>query len=335
MSIFPIIVALVVSFAVTSVIGVWVVPFLQKIKFGQSINTIGPTWHKNKQGTPTMGGILFIIGATLGITLGFLMALTRWTPFTPETNIMISRMWAGLIFALSLGLIGFVDDYIKVVKKNNDGLSEMQKTISQLFVIVVYVVILWLSGAASTRMWIPFLGIYDLGFFYYIFSVVVIYATLNAVNFTDGIDGLCTSVTAIVSLGFMIVSGMIFQPTNQLYSAAVLGGCLGFFLWNRNPAKVFMGDTGSLFLGGAVVAMAYSIDRPMLIPLLGIVYLWEGLSVLIQRVYYKLTHKRIFKMTPIHHSFELSGYSENKIVLLFSFIALLGTIVGIIAVYFS
>lgn len=333
--VFPIVLALVVAFAITSVSGVWVVPFLKRLKFGQEINDVGPTWHKKKQGTPTMGGIMFIIGSIAGILFGYIALLGRMGSFDNLTKAESSRMFSGIVFALALAMVGFVDDYIKIVRKTNDGLTERQKTIAQFVAIFSYMLVLWIGGNHSTAFWIPFIGLQDMGIFYYPFSVVIIYATINAVNFTDGIDGLCTSVTTIVGIGFLCISIFLQENIAGIFSAVLVGGCMGFFIWNRYPAKVFMGDTGSLFLGGMVVALAFGLNRPFLIPLLGIVYVWEIATVFIQRVYYKLTKKRLFKMTPIHHSFELSGYSENKIVFLFSLITLAGTALGVASVYFS
>lgn len=335
MEAFPILLALVVSFAITSVCGVWVVPFLKRLKFGQEINDIGPTWHKNKQGTPTMGGLMFILGTVAGVVFGFIAIFVRMSPFDTVMRAENTRMLSGIFFALILAMIGFVDDYIKIVRKSNDGLSEMQKTIVQLLAIVTYLFVLWYGGDRSNSFWLPFIGVVNLGIFYFPVCIIAIYATINAVNFTDGIDGLCTSVTAIAGLGFLFVAMMLAQNIVGTFAASLVGGCIGFFLWNRNPAKIFMGDTGSLFLGGMIVALAFGMGRPFLIPLMGIVYVWEIASVFIQRIYYKLTKKRLFKMTPIHHSFELSGYNENRIVILFSLVTLVGTTLGVISIYFG
>ena len=334
------------AFLATALLGFIIVPFLHKLKFGQTILDIGPNWHKSKQGTPTMGGIMFIIGIVLSIVLTLTLALAvggdsglyaQLTSTTPQHKIFTVRMIAGAVMALSFGFIGFIDDYIKVVKKRNLGLTPRQKTLLQLLVAAAYLSCLALSGDTFTK--IPFLGTVDVshgaGLIYWPIALLFIYGFVNAVNLTDGIDGLASSVTMVVSVCFMIISGILQNRALSVLACAAAGGCCGFLCWNLKPAKVFMGDTGSLFLGGLVVALAFGTGYPIVLILAGILYLFEALSVIIQVTYFKKTKKRIFKMTPIHHHFEMSGWSENKIVLVFSAVTFLGCLGAFLLVYFG
>ena len=253
----------------------------------------------------------------------------------PVRSAMYSKLFAGLIMALSLGLIGFVDDYIKVVKKRNLGLTIRQKTLMQLLVIIAFLGSLKLSGCSF--MYIPFYGVTgDLGVFFFLFGIVLIYGATNAVNFTDGIDGLCSSVTLTSAAAMIVIAFMRNNLGAGVVAAALAGACAGFLVWNWNPAKVFMGDTGSIFLGGIVVALAYAVDCPLILLPVGIIYFIEGLSDVLQIGYFKLTHgKRIFKMAPIHHHFEMSGWKEKKIVIVFSLVNLIGCAAGIALVKFG
>ena len=333
--IFLMVVAAVVAFAGTAVLGKFMIPWLHKLKFGQTILDIGPSWHKNKQGTPTMGGITFIISICLACILGLVMnaGADNFLMISGETQ---TKLWAGLIMALLFGLIGFADDYIKVVKKRNLGLTIVQKTVVQVLVCAGYLVSLYLSMGKDPYMVIPFYGNVRLGFWFWILGVCVLYGAINAVNFTDGIDGLCSSVTVTCAFGFIVVAVLNKVFGMGILAAALIGGCAGFLVWNKHPAKVFMGDTGSMFLGGMVVALAYAIDAPWILLFLGLIYVVEALSDVIQIGYFKLTHgKRIFKMAPIHHHFEMSGWSENKIVTVFSIVNLVGCAIGIALMYFG
>ena len=333
--IFLMVVAAVVAFAGTAVLGKFMIPWLHKLKFGQTILDIGPSWHKNKQGTPTMGGITFIISICLACILGLVMnaGADNFLMISGETQ---TKLWAGLIMALLFGLIGFADDYIKVVKKRNLGLTIVQKTVVQVLVCAGYLVSLYLSMGKDPYMVIPFYGNVRLGFWFWILGGCVLYGAINAVNFTDGIDGLCSSVTVTCAFGFIVVAVLNKVFGMGILAAALIGGCAGFLVWNKHPAKVFMGDTGSMFLGGMVVALAYAIDAPWILLFLGLIYVVEALSDVIQIGYFKLTHgKRIFKMAPIHHHFEMSGWSENKIVTVFSIVNLVGCAIGIALMYFG
>lgn len=310
-----------IAFTVTALLGFVLIPWLHKLKFGQTILEIGPKWHKSKQGTPTMGGLMFIAAITSAIIVVFVSDRIMGGDLVGNNSIVKStyytRFWSGLIMALSFALVGFLDDYIKVVRKRNMGLTVIQKTVVQLLIIFAYLMSMRMTGEQS--MFVPFLGNVPMGWFYWIFGICVIYGTINAVNFTDGIDGLCSSVTVTAAISFIVIAFMRKNMGAGLLSSALLGGCAGFLVWNRNPAKVFMGDTGSMFLGGMVVAISYALECPLILILTGIVYVIEAMSDVIQIGYFKLTHgKRIFKMAPIHHHFEKIGFSEVKIVVLFT-----------------
>lgn len=331
--------AAVAAFAVTAVLGFAVIPWLRKLKFGQTILEIGPAWHKNKQGTPTMGGIMFVIGTLLAVAAVFVtdhfMGGDLIASGGMDRVAKYTKLFAGIIMALSFGLIGFVDDYIKVVKKRNLGLTIKQKTIMQLLVIIAYLGSLRLAGCSY--MYIPFYGATnDLGIFFFLFGICLIYGTSNAVNFTDGIDGLCSSVTLTSAAAFIAIAFVRNNLGAGVLAAALAGGCAGFIVWNWKPAKVFMGDTGSMFLGGMIAALAYAVDCPLILLPVGIIYFIEGLSDVIQIGYFKLTHgKRIFKMAPIHHHFEMSGWSEQKIVFVFSFVNIIGCAIGVALMYYG
>ena len=309
--------AALISFIVSSLIGSKLIPFLVKVKCGQTIKEIGPTWHMSKQNTPTMGGIMFICSSLIAVVVSCFCYMKATDDFMIN-KLKIAQVAAGFAMSFIYGLIGFFDDYISIKKKRNMGLTAKQKLVLQFITAALYLIVLKIFGD-DTRTVVPFVGSVDLGIFYYIISAVVIVGIVNAVNLTDGIDGLNGSVTMFVAAFFMVMAGVIgFQGMN-IFCAAIAGGCLGFLIWNFNPAKIFMGDTGSLFLGGAVCAMAFGLDLPILLLPLGIIYLCEMFSVIIQVSYFKATHgKRIFKMTPIHHHFEMSGWNEVKIVIVFS-----------------
>ena len=285
--------AIVIAAVITGLLGYFMVPFLHKIKFGQTIREVGPSWHKNKQGTPTMGGIMFIIGSSVAavICIAFL-----WLNGGAETQLMLVKVVAGALMAVGFGIVGFLDDYISIKKHRNLGLTEIQKLILQFIIVGAYLLSVALAGG-TTETVIPFLGSVDLGFFYYILAAVFIVGMVNAVNFTDGIDGLNTSVTLVVALVFSVIAMLLNRVGLSLYAAAIVGAMIGFLFWNANPAKVFMGDTGSLFLGGAVCALAFGVNMPILLILIGIIYIVEILSVVLQVTYFKISHgKRIFKM---------------------------------------
>ncbi|MGN0442857.1 MAG: phospho-N-acetylmuramoyl-pentapeptide-transferase [Acutalibacteraceae bacterium] len=320
----------VASFVISAVIGKWLVPFLKKLHFGQTILEDGPKWHEKKQGTPTMGGFMFIIGSVVTT----LVCVLLFNFFTTESELKedIGRVLAGVVMACAYGAVGFIDDYIKVVKKRNLGLTAKQKLLLQFMIAIAYLATLYFLGTTSNIL-IPYYGFFDLGIFYWILSAIAIVGVVNAVNLSDGIDGLVGSMSFFSALAFMLLASVIHRQCSGIMSSALAGGCLGFLLWNFHPAKVFMGDTGSLFLGGYICALAYALNLPIILIVIALPYLLEMLSVVLQVTYFKLTHgKRLFKMSPIHHHFEMCGWSEVKIVVVFSVFA---AVCGIFAVLFT
>ena len=317
---------LAVSFLLTAVLGKFVLAELRKLKAGQEIRKEGPKWHAGKAGTPTMGGIMFILGT--GVTL-----------FALGWNAMLAGDFMHLyvyLFALIFGVIGFVDDYQKVRHHQNEGLTARQKFILQLAAAVLFLCLMRYEGMLTNELYIPFLHttITLNWIFYLVFAAFVIVGCVNAVNLTDGIDGLATSVTFVVMMFFTVTTAVWQMTTLTLFPAALAGGLAAFFLfYNRHPAKAFMGDTGSLFLGGAVAALGFAMDMPLVLIPVGIVYIAETLSVIIQVWYFKLTHgKRFFKMAPLHHHLELSGWSENQLVVRLSGITLVCCVLAYLGV---
>ncbi len=325
------------GFLITFLLGFVFIPYLKKLNFGQTILEIGPAWHKDKQGTPIMGGLMFITGTIIATIIGFAIAYftfgtgEKFIYFVGEDRFV--RILAGLIMALLMASIGFMDDFIKAVKKQNLGLKASQKTAIQLLVSAAYLLTLYLSGMNTTN--IPFIGEVNIasgfGLVFWPIALMFIYGFTNAVNLTDGVDGLASSVTVVVSLFFMAAGALVNGVNSTILPSALCGALIGFLVWNLHPAKVFMGDTGSMFLGGIVVAFSFEINCPIILILAGILYLCEALSVVIQVTYFKLTGgKRIFKMSPIHHHFELSGWKENKIVIIFSLVAAVGCVLSFV-----
>jgi len=325
MDIFNIAAAL-VSFVLTLFIGRFLIPELRKLRAGQSIRADGPTWHAAKEGTPTMGGIMFILGT------GVAVVALGWGE-------MLRGNCAHLyvyLFALAFGIIGFVDDYRKVARHQNEGLTAKQKFILQLAAAVAFLCLMRYEGLLTDDLYVPF---WNTSFrvnwiAYLVFAAFVIVGTVNAVNLTDGIDGLACSVTFLVMVFFTAVSVLWGIASVPLLPAALSGGLAAFFFYNRHPAKVFMGDTGSLFLGGAVAALAFALDMPLVLIPVGVVYILETLSDIIQIGYFKVTHgKRFFKMAPLHHHLELSGWSEAKIVSVFCALTAVGCALAYWGVY--
>ena len=317
--------AIIIAFAITAILTPISIPILTKLKFGQSIRKIGPTWHYAKAGTPTMGGIAFIIGITAAtIIVG---------GFNRQTLIILTS-------CIGFGIVGLMDDFIKIVLKRNLGFKAWQKIVLQLIVAIVFVIMGQGYGAFDSKIFIPFTNnMIDLGQLYMPAAVFVILATVNSVNLTDGIDGLASSVTGVVMIFFSaalyVLSDLftdisIVSSVNYIFASACLGGLIGFLIYNSYPAKIFMGDTGSLFLGGAVVSLALIMRHPFIILMVGFIYFIEALSVIIQVTCFKLTGKRVFRMSPIHHHLEMHGWSEIKIVTVFSIIT---GILSLIAFY--
>ena len=323
-----------IGFAVSAVSGYFLIPYLHKLHFGQTILDIGPSWHKNKQGTPTMGGFMFIFAILISSVVGYFMLSQGKNDLWHGTQVEIARYWGTILLAVSFGIIGFVDDYIKVVKKRNLGLTAIQKLIMQFVAAGLYMLILYTAGDTSTVLIIPFLGQLDLGLVYFPLCVVGIVYITNSVNLTDGLDGLCGSVTCVSALGFMMVSAAMGFGGINLLSTALAAACLGFLVWNFYPAKVFMGDTGSMFLGGMVTGLAFGVGMPLILAFLGIIYICESMSVVLQVISFKTTGKRIFKMSPIHHHFEMCGLSEVKIDFAFSAVTAVGAVLAVLAVRF-
>ena len=306
-------IAVITGFLISIILLPILIPFLRRLKFGQEILEEGPNWHKAKSGTPTMGGIAFILA--IGITIIFIR---------PDLKGLLV-----FLFSLLCGVTGFVDDFIKVHLKRNKGFSALQKTLCLIFVITLFVLGLNYLGLTDTKIFIPFLKVtFDLGYFYYPLVIIGVFYIVNSVNLTDGIDGLAGSITAVV---LMVFTTMLFMKNAiglSYLSSAALGAMIGFLIFNLHPAKVFMGDTGSLFLGGLVSGLAVAISNPLIIVIFGMVYVIESLSVVIQVTSFKLTGKRVFKMSPIHHHFEMCGFSENKIVILFTIATFIFCVAG-------
>lgn len=310
--------------AISACTGIFLIPLLKKIHFGQTIYEKGPAWHKSKQGTPIMGGFMFIIGSFAAIAVGYSIYRFHSSDVGITDNTPFYKLLAGCIFALLNAVIGFADDYIKAIKKQNLGLRAWQKLIMQFVFTSAFLIALYALGDRSTSFNFYWFEL-DFGIFYYPVMLLAIVYLTNAVNLTDGIDGLCGTVTVVAALSYVMLCSAMGNSEYAIFSMALAGGCLGFLVWNLHPAKVFMGDTGSMFLGGSIVAVGIITGQHLLLILIAIVYIIEELTVVIQVTYFKLTHgKRLFKMTPIHHHFEMSGYSEYKIVILFSAVGLVG-----------
>ena len=289
-------------------LGYLLLPVLHALKAGQSIREIGPTWHNKKAGTPMMGGLMFVLAVVICLLCGI--------PFVEDSSVYFV-----LLLALSFGAVGFVDDFTKLKKKQNEGLTSKQKLMLQLAVSALFLYIMYRNGSLSCALYIPFV---DVSFqihplLYIFFAMFVMLGCDNAVNLTDGVDGLCGSVTIPVMIFFTAAAVAMGKYDLALLPAALTGALIAYLFYNWHPAKVFMGDTGSLFLGGAVCALAFALDMPLVLILVGFIYICETVSVIMQVGYFKLTHgKRIFKMTPIHHHFEMCGWKEVKIVLVFT-----------------
>lgn len=311
---------LVFTFAVTVLILKKLIPVLKSKKMGQHILDIGPRWHRSKEGTPTMGGLSFIIAsAVAGIAACVYL-------FIRGGGSKTVAMMITLLYAISNGVIGMIDDLAKLKKAQNEGLTPPQKYLLQLILAGVYLSVMRGVGCLTTELYIPFADIsLDLGIFYYIFALILLTGMVNAVNLTDGIDGLVSSVTTIVGVFFALCAFILTDSMEGVVPPALMiGSCLGFLIYNFYPARVFMGDTGSLFLGALVTGCAFLMESPLVIVLAGIIYIAEAASVMLQVAYFKLTHgKRLFRMAPIHHHFEKCGWSELRIVGVFTFVTVL------------
>ena len=296
------------------------IPFLMRIKMGQTILEIGPRWHKSKEGTPTMGGLFFIGGSLVSVALFGIPLLVRGG----DLNLL-----KVFVMALLYGAVGFIDDFVKFVKKQNQGLTAIQKLIFQFAIAAGF--LFSMKENLTTALDLPFTDAsLELGWFYWVFAIVFLVLVTNAVNLTDGIDGLAGSTTLVAFVFFAAISVLRNHLEASLFSVAICGAMIGFLIYNIYPARIFMGDTGSLFLGGAVAGMAFWLNNPLLIVLVGFVYLFEALSVVLQVGSFKLTRKRIFKMAPFHHHLEMCGWNEPRIV---TFSCILTAVLSILAYF--
>ena len=316
---------LIISFIISVICGLIVIPILRKLKVGQIERHEGPASHLKKQGTPTMGGIIMIITMIISVTGSYIYL------HTTGNGDIGNKLLPLLLISIGYGMIGFIDDFKKLVLKNTEGLKPSYKMLGLLIIAVLYVLFLVNGLKIGTETYIPFLKQYiTMPMFVYIpFAIIVILATTNAVNLTDGIDGLSSSVSSIIitCLTVIGISNGIYEVS--IFGSIVIGATLGFLMFNLHPAKVFMGDTGSLMLGGVISGIALYLKMPLLLLIIALIPVIETASVIIQVAYFKKTGNRIFKMTPIHHHFELSGWKENKIVIVFSLITLLMSFIGL------
>ena len=303
-----IVITALIACVLTLGVGFLLLPVLRALKAGQSIREEGPTWHNSKAGTPMMGGLMFIIGLVLCLVV-CIPAMTDYSVFYV------------LALALCFGMVGFLDDFFKAKFKRNLGLTSIQKALLQMAVSALYVYLLYRQGILDSSIYIPFVNVsFEIHPMLYIFfAMFVMVGCVNAVNLTDGVDGLCGSVTVPVMVFFTAAAVLKGKLDLALMPACLVGGLIAYLFYNWHPAKVFMGDTGSLFLGGAICGLAFALNMPLILLLVGLVYIVETLSVILQVGYFKLTHgKRLFKMSPIHHHFEMCGWKEVKICLVFS-----------------
>lgn len=311
-------ITMLMAFVIVVIIGPIFLPMLHRLKFGQTVRDDGPQTHLAKNGTPTMGGIMFMIAITITVL------------FRAELD---SDVFVGLVCMLGFGLVGFLDDFIIIKMRRSLGLKPWQK-IAMQFVISGYVAFYqYTSSPAASKIMIPFTDKFlDLGILYVPVMMFIIIGTVNAVNLTDGLDGLASGITAVVSTFFVVFALFVAKDAGvATFAAATVGGCVGFLVFNVNPAKVFMGDTGSMALGGAVVAFAVLTNSVLLIPIVGGIYFAEALSVIIQVTYFKKTGKRIFKMAPLHHHFEQCGWPETKVVFIFWIVTIILAWIGVVA----
>ncbi len=302
-----------------------IIPKLKSMKLGQTILEIGPRWHKNKEGTPTMGGVAFISAILAVCALMITLSVLLFDHPVP------TRLIITLIFATFNGAIGVIDDMTKFKNHRNEGLSASQKFLLQLFAGAAYLMAMSFFAGLTTVIHLPFTDFgLELGIVYYPIALIIITGIVNSVNLTDGIDGLASSVTLVAAAAFAVLAFFSSDTELSLLSAALIGGCLGFLTYNFYPARIFMGDTGSLFLGACIVGCAFLLNDPLIILFIGFVYVAESLSVIIQVGSFKLTGKRVFKMSPIHHHFEKCGWSEIKIVSVFSAFTLIISVIVVV-----
>lgn len=316
---------LLITFAVSVICGLITIPILKKLKVGQIERDDGPASHLKKQGTPTMGGIIMIIAIIIVVTGSYVFLCMTGDAYVGRKLLPL------LLITIGFGMIGFIDDFKKLVLKNTEGLKPSYKMLGLLIIAVSYVLFLVQGLKLGTETYIPIMKIYiNIPLYVYIpLAIIVILAATNAINLTDGIDGLSSSVSAIIitCLTVIGISNQIYEVS--IFGSIVIGATLGFLIFNLHPAKVFMGDTGSLMLGGVISGLALYLKTPLLLLLIAIIPVLETLSVILQVAYFKKTGNRIFKMAPLHHHFELSGWKENKVVIIFSLITLVACFIGL------
>ncbi len=316
---------LLISFIISIILGIIIIPILKKLKVGQIERDDGPQSHLKKQGTPTMGGIIMIIAMIIMVTGAYVYLTCN------QQSELANKLLPILLLTIGFGLIGFIDDFKKLVLKNTKGLKPSYKMLGLLIISVAYVIYLVYGLNIGTDTYIPFIkqSINIPVYLYIPFAIIVILATTNAINLTDGIDGLSSSVSTIIITCLTIVGIALKVEEMGIFGSTVIGAVLGFLMFNLHPAKVFMGDTGSLLLGGVISSMALYVKMPLLLIIIAFVPVIETLSVIIQVAYFKKTGNRIFKMAPIHHHFELSGWKENKVVIVFSLLTLVLCVIGL------
>ena len=322
---------LALAFAIAFVISIIIIPILKRKKIGQNEREDGPRSHLKKQGTPTMGGIIMIISLLI-VGVGLILDYSK-SDAESERQVA-TNLIPLLVGTIGFGLVGFVDDFKKLVLNNTEGLKPRYKMLGLLVISVIFVIYLSMVMEIGTEIFIPFSKTYiTLPLWAYIpFTILVMLATTNAINLTDGIDGLSTSVTTIILTCLTVIGIVLGVKEIVIFGASLIGICLAFLLFNLHPAKIMMGDTGSLLLGGAVSAMAIYLKMPLLLLLIAIIPVLETVSDIIQVAYFKKTGKRVFKMAPLHHHFELSGWHENTIVSVFSIVTLVACLIGLIAI---
>lgn len=325
----------IVGFIITAVSGFAVVPWLANFEFG----SIRPYQKRSSRETPSMGGLMIALGLCSSI------AVTAVTDRVMGGNVVASgsmdaseqytKLFSGLLMTLCFGLIGFADDYIKAKTHLPLGLTVRQKSIAQLVVSTVYIMSLSMCMGGLSYMFIPFVGAVHMGVFYWIFGIFIVYCTVNSVRFTDGVDGLCSGVTVTTAVSLGVVAAMKGLFGFSMAASALAGVCIGFFLWNKNPSKIFLGETGTMILGGAVVALAFSVNCPIILLPAGIVFFIEGISAVLQVVCYRINGKRILKAAPLHRHFEMCGMSKNKTVIIFTAVNILGGMAAVALMYFG
>lgn len=321
------IILLIGTFIISVIIALITIPILKKLKVGQIEREEGPRSHLSKQGTPTMGGVIILLSIIISAIVAFIY-------YSNKDTQILKNMIPLLIIAVGTGLIGFIDDFKKLILKDTKGLKPSYKMLGLLIISVIYIIYIINFTNVNTEIFIPFIKTsITLPIWIYIpFTIFVILATTNAVNLTDGVDGLGGSVSVIIIATLTVIGTIVKSQEIVMFGSIICGAILGFLIFNIHPAKVFMGDTGSLMLGGIIAAMAIYLKTPLVLLIIALIPILETLSVMIQVVYYKKTGKRIFKMAPLHHHFELSGWSENKVVSIFSIVTVILCVIGIYAV---